>query len=226
MREIRIVHEAHRQSGERRLDAFALVAGHHDDRLRARGQRLLGGDAHERLAADLGEELVRSAHAGRAAGGQHDGGNAMGSPRAGSSRGCGRVTISISRPPTPMPVMASRGTSSPARSRISTQSKPFSFGERAQPGAPSTGRPRASAEQQQIARIDRHAEMLDPSADRLDRGRDDIAPVGDGGRAEHDDELGAFAQHLLDRLRERALARAARAARRRCSRPPAQAARR
>ncbi len=28
---------------------------------------------------------------------------------------------------------------------MSTQSNPFSFGERAQPGAPSTGRPRASA---------------------------------------------------------------------------------
>ncbi len=60
------------------------------------------------------------------------------------SRGCGRVTISISRPPTPRPVMSSRGTGRPARSRISTQSKPFSFGLRAQPGAPSTGRPPAA----------------------------------------------------------------------------------
>ena len=108
-----------------------------------------------------------------------------------------------------MPVMASRGTSSPASKRISTQSNPFSLGERAQPGAPSTGRPRASRQQQQIAGIDRHAEMLDPPADRLDRGRDHVAPVGDGGSAEHDDELGALAQHLFERLRERAPARAA-----------------
>ena len=111
----------------------------------------------------------------------------------GSSRGCGRVTISISRPPTPMPVMASRGTSSPASNRMSTQSNPFSLGERAQPGAPSTGRPRASADQQQIAGIDRHAEMLDAPADGLDRRRDHVAPVGDRGGAEHDDELGALA---------------------------------
>ena len=60
---------------------------------------------------------------------------------AGSARGCGRVTISISSPPTPMPVMSSRDTGRPASSRINTQSKPFSFGERAQPGAPSTGCP-------------------------------------------------------------------------------------
>ena len=40
--------------------------------------------------------------------------------------------------------MSSRGTGKPARSRISTQSNPFSLGLRAQPGAPSTGRPSAS----------------------------------------------------------------------------------
>ena len=66
------------------------------------------------------------------------------SAATGSSRGCGLVTISISRPPTPSPVMAARGTARPASNRINTQSKPFSFGDRAQPGAPSTGRPRAS----------------------------------------------------------------------------------
>ena len=54
----------------------------------------------------------------------------------------GRVTISISSPPTPMPVMSSRVTGRPASKRISTQSKPFSFGLRAQPGAPSTACPR------------------------------------------------------------------------------------
>ena len=36
-----------------------------------------------------------------------------------------------------MPVMSARVTGTPASNRISTQSKPFSFGERAQPGAPS-----------------------------------------------------------------------------------------
>ncbi len=46
--------------------------------------------------------------------------------------------------------------------------------------------------------------MLDAPADRLDRGRDHVAPVGNGGGAEHDHELGALAQHLVDRLGERA----------------------
>ena len=42
-------------------------------------------------------------------------------------------------------------------------------------------------------------------ADRVDRGRDHVAPVGDRGCAEHDHEFGALAQHLLDRLGERRL---------------------
>ena len=49
--EIRIVDEPHRQAGERLLDLLALMAGHDDDGLGARGQRLLGGDADERPAA-------------------------------------------------------------------------------------------------------------------------------------------------------------------------------
>ena len=47
--------------------------------------------------------------------------------------------------------------------------------------------------------------MLDAAADRLDRGRDHVAPVGDGGGAEHHHQLGALLQHLVDRLGERAL---------------------
>ena len=86
---------------------------------------------------------------------------------SGSARGCGRVTISISSPPTPKPVTSSRDTGRPASSRISIQSKPFSFGERAQPGAPRIGWPLACADQHQVAGIDRHAEMLDAAADRL-----------------------------------------------------------
>ena len=42
-----------------------------------------------------------------------------------------------------MPVSSARVTLRPASRRISTQSKPFSTGERAQPGAPSTGTPPA-----------------------------------------------------------------------------------
>ena len=46
--------------------------------------------------------------------------------------------------------------------------------------------PARSADQQQIAGIDRHAEMLDAAADRLERRRDDVAAVGNRGGAEHD----------------------------------------
>ena len=99
--------------------------------------------------------------------------------------------------------MSSRGTGRPARSRISTQSKPFSFGLRAQPGAPSTGRPCGVADHQQIAGIDRHAEMLDAAADGFERRRDDVAAVGDRGGAEHDGQLGAGLEHLVERARER-----------------------
>ena len=42
----------------------------------------------------------------------------------------------------------------------------------------------ALGEQQQIAGIDRHAEPFDASSDRLDRGGNDVAAVGDGGGAE------------------------------------------
>ncbi len=45
--------------------------------------------------------------------------------------------------------------------------------------------------------------MLDAPADRLDRGRDHIAPVGDRRGPEHDQQLGPLVQHLLDRLGER-----------------------
>ena len=44
--------------------------------------------------------------------------------------------------------------------------------------------------------------MLDPAADLRDRGRDDVAAVGDRGCAEHDHELGTEAEQFLDRCRE------------------------
>ena len=71
--EIRIVHELHRRGRRARASTLvALMAGDDDHRPGARGERLLGGDAHQRPAADLGQQLVRPAHAGRAAGGEDD----------------------------------------------------------------------------------------------------------------------------------------------------------
>ena len=132
---------------------------------------------------------------------------AMRRPAAGggSARGCGRVTISMRSPPTPMPVMASRGTASPASKPHENPVKSVLFGRARTAGRAEQGAAARCGNQQEIAGINRHAEMLDASADRLDRGRDHVAPVGDRGGAEHDDQLGALAEHLLDGARQRAL---------------------
>src|SRR5262249_50506853 len=119
---------------------------------------------------------------------------------SGFSRGCGRVTISINRPPTPIPISSARVTFNPARSRISTQSKPFSPGECAQ-HRDSTG----AADQEEIAGIDRHAEMLDGAANARYRSRDHVAAIGNGGSAEHDDEFRAKREQLVDGGRQRLL---------------------
>ena len=106
-------------------------------------------------------------------------------------RGCGRDAISVRRPPTPMPAMSSGETATPARTRWSTQSKPFSFGLRAQPGAPIAGAPSSVAEDEQVARIDRHAEARRPPAGGADRGGHDVVAVDHRRGAEDDQELGA-----------------------------------
>ena len=93
-----------------------------------------------------------------------------------------------------MRMISAGPTGRPATSRSSTQSKPLTLGERAQPGSPSTGFA-DMAEQQQIAGIDRHAEMVDPAAGGDDRRRDHVAPV--------DDRRGAVDQQQIDRMAER-----------------------
>ena len=60
-------------------------------------------------------------------------------------------------------------------------------------------------DQHQIAGIDRHAEVLDAPADRFNRRRDDVAPVGDRGGAEHNDQFGAGFQNLIHGLGDGAL---------------------
>ena len=148
--------------------------------------RRLGGAPHQRPAVEQRQQLVGAAHAARAAGRQHDRVDARRAHcGARLSRGCGRVGISISSPPTPMPAMSASVTSMPAISRSSTQSKPFSLGLRAQPGAPSTGLPSISADHDQIAGIDRHAGADDLAAGRSDRRRDDVVGIAHRRRAEH-----------------------------------------
>ena len=55
------------------------------------------------------------------------------------SRGIGRVSISFSRPPTPMRIMSRGVTGTPANRRLSTKSIPFRLGLRAHPGSTNAG---------------------------------------------------------------------------------------
>ena len=204
--EIRIVHEPHRQA--RRAPPRPRRADGRSPRSPA--ARARPAPARRRCAPAAGRRSRRAACSARPCGSS---GRRRARPRrcaaarspAGSARGCGRVTISISSPPTPMPVISSRGTGK-AGEQPHQHPVEAVFLRRARAARRAEHRPAARvADQQQIAGIDRHAEMLDAPADRLDRGRDHVAPVGDGRGAEHDDQLGALVEHLLDRLRERAL---------------------
>ena len=93
-----------------------------------------------------------------------------------------------------MPAMSSAVTSSPAIRRSSTQSKPFSLGLRAQPGAPMTGFPPSLAENQQVAGIDRHADADNLAAGLPDGGRNDIVEIAQRRRAEDDDHVAVRGQ--------------------------------
>ena len=60
------------------------------------------------------------------------------------------------------------------------------------------------ADQQQVAGIDRHAEMAHRAAGLLDRGGDHVGAVGDRGGAEGDQKIRALAFQLRERFGERA----------------------
>ena len=140
-------------------DALGLMAGDdHDRRLRPAGERRARRCGAPAACRRTAPAACSARPCGWTAGGEHARHRPSARPRLrSSSRGCGRVGISISRPPTPMPAMSPSVTSSPAISRSSTQSKPFSLGLRAQPGAPMHRLAAELAEHQQIAGIDRHA---------------------------------------------------------------------
>ena len=59
------------------------------------------------------------------------------------------------------------------------------------------------AEQQQIARIDRHPEMVDPTAGGNDRRRDHIAPVEDRRGAVDQQDLDTVAECVANQRRQR-----------------------
>ena len=188
-------------------------------------QRRFGDPPHDRLAVELrrrawsppNRRRRESATTGRRPARSRR-------PQSSGARGCGREAISIRRPPTPIARMSASRIGTPASTRCSTQSKPFSFGERAQPGAPMIGVPWRSAEQQQIAGIDRHAEPLDAPADRLDRGRNHVAAVGDRRGAEHDQRVGCRRSAVASALASGPVSCGDALLRRRCARRSAPAA--
>ena len=80
---------------------------------------------------------------------------------------------------------------------------------------PSRPLPRAeatrAAEQQQVARVDRHAEMVDPAAGGEDCGRDHVAPVEDRRGAVDQQQVDTVAERVADqRCQRRGLVGAAR----------------
>ena len=136
----------HVEPGQRRLDLGPRVARHHDHRPRARGQRRLDRPAHQRLAADS-RRPAWSPRPRRRRGSATRGPAASTIAAISAHRAC--AAAAASRSPSagrrrPSPECRRRCTGTPASTRPSTQSKPFSFGERAQPGAPITGLPSRS----------------------------------------------------------------------------------
>ena len=203
--EIRVVDDARRQAGKHFLDFPALVSNHHDDGIGPRSQRLLDCDPDQGPAADLGQELVGSAHAGRTAGGEHDRGDPAGH--------VGNRFLARLRPGHDLHQKAAdahpgdrlaRHLEARQQSRehpIETIFLGRAGATRGAQNRPATG----AADQQQIAGIDRHPKMLDAPADRLHCGRNHVAAVGDCGGAEHDHQFGPRGEHLVDGLRECAL---------------------
>ncbi len=204
------------------------MPGDDENRRRFRGQRLLDRDANHRLAADIGQSLfgppmrVDFPTASTKAA-------ICRPPQRRSARGCGRVTISISSPPTPMPMMScARHRQAGKQARQHPVETVFLRRARAARRAEHRAVPMADADQHQIAGIDRHAEMLDRrrpplrsrsghrhrAGRRWPRRRTPIPPFRRRLRA----------LYLESSALASADVRAARAFRRRWSHPPSQAA--
>ena len=147
--EFGVAHPLDRQFAERGIDRVGLVAEHRNDRPRPRGQQPLRatratiGVPSISASSLFGPPIRRDwPAASSSAAIRGPGGFAGAALRSGaapaSARGSGRDGISASRPPLPIRMIPRGPTGRPATSRSSTQSKPLTLGERAQPGRPST----------------------------------------------------------------------------------------
>ena len=197
--------ELHIEPAQRLLDQFSLVAGDDDDAPGFRGQRLLGHDPDQRLAAEFGQQLVGTAHPGRAAGGENDRGHMA--VAVGAETGA-RLRPRHDFHQQPADAHAGEFGAGDLQPGQQAHQHPVEavLDRRARAAGRAQHRHAAGiADQEQVAGIDRHAEMLDGAADARDRRRDHVAPVGDRGGAEHDHELRAETEQFLDRSLERRL---------------------
>ena len=201
--EMRIVHEFDRQAGERRLDLVALMPGDDDHRPRPRGEHRVDHDADQRLAADLGQQFVRPAHAARAAGGEHDGGDgaAFFRHRLGARLRPGDDLHQQAADAEAGDVLARhrQAGEEPHQHPVKTVLLGAARAARRAEHRAAVG----VADHQQITGIDRHAEMLDMAADRFERRGDHVAAIGDGRGAEHDGQFRAGLEHFVERARQR-----------------------
>ncbi len=95
-----------------------------------------------------------------------------------------------------MRTSSARPTGRPAASRSSTMSKPLYLGDLAQPGAQHRLAAKL-ARQQQVAGIDRHAEMDDLAAGFLDAGGYDVVTIDDRRGAGDQEDIATLAFQIL-----------------------------
>ena len=193
--EIRIVDDADVEAGERAAISSGPMPGDDDDGIGLRGERLLRDPADQRLAVEARQELVRPAHAARLAGGEDDRGDARARRRDRLARLRARHDLHQKT------ADAHAGDVLLLHRKSGEQAiqHPVESVLRRRACAARRAEHRAAvelAEEKQIAGIDRHAEMPDPAAGRLDRGGDNVGLVGDRRRAEGDQQVRPLAAQL------------------------------
>ena len=178
----RILDDRNRTVADSRAHLGRLMSEDDDDGPGAGSQNGIHGAGDHGLARHLRQQLVRTAHAARPAGGHDDGRHArrtgnggrfvarlragddfLQQPASAHAHDVGAPDRQVGDEPAQHPIQA------------------IDFGRAGAARQPQDGAVAEAAQQQQIAGVDRHAEMDDLPARRRDRRRNYIAPIGDGG---------------------------------------------
>ena len=174
-----IVGEAHLQPAQGLADFVLLVAEHHQDRIGPRGQGGLDDVTDHGLAGDLEQQLVRAAHAPGLARGQNQG-------RDLGTCGC-RLAFARLRPRGDLAQQATHahphdvapGDRDPGRQALQDPVEAIELGRSAAAGQAEHWASGEPPKEEQVARINRHAEMLDRSAGGSDPRRQHVVAIGD-----------------------------------------------